>query len=96
MSAKALGIEAERGRIAAGQFADLTIVDGHPDVKISDIEKTFAVFRNGGEVNVAALRATAASHKPVDLSTVKIPAEIDRMESSDGRDFAGHASGGQL
>jgi imidazolonepropionase-like amidohydrolase len=84
-SARALGIEAERGRIAAGQFADIVIVDGHPEANISDIEKTFAVFRDGEQLDPAALRAA----KPTDIPARRISADIDTFESIDGRTLLG-------
>lgn len=86
-SAKALGIEAERGRIAAGQFADLVIVDGRPETIIADIEKTFAVFRDGQLLDPAGLRAAAA--RATELPARKVAADVDNMESTSGRTLLG-------
>jgi hypothetical protein len=88
-SARALGIDSERGAIAEGSFADLVIVDGHPDLNIADIEKTFAVFRDGKQLDLAALRARIASPEPTLIPAKTIPALIDRMESPDGRTLLG-------
>lgn len=51
VSAKALGVDKERGSIAAGKLADLVLVDGAPERDIRDIEKTSRVWLAGREIN---------------------------------------------
>ena len=46
-AASALGLGLQLGRIAAGSFADLVIVDGDPLADIGDALNVVAVVRNG-------------------------------------------------
>ncbi len=88
-SAKALGIEAERGTLAPGKFADIVILDGHPEKNINDIEKTSAVFRDGEMLNLGALKAAIAATEPTRIPLRQIPAVVDTMERTDGRTALG-------
>jgi len=46
-SAQVIGVEAERGVVAAGKLADLILVDGDPSVQIGDISKVTLVMKGG-------------------------------------------------
>lgn len=46
-SAIATRLDAEKGSIAPGKIADLVIVDGNPDINITDIGNTVMVFKYG-------------------------------------------------
>ena len=52
-SAHVIGVDGERGVIAAGKLADLILVDGDPSVSIADINKVDLVMK-GGRVYDAA------------------------------------------
>jgi imidazolonepropionase-like amidohydrolase len=85
VSARALGLDGERGTIAAGKLADLVLVDGRPDERIDDIEKTARVFLGGAELDPHALEAAIQSKEPASLPVHAIPRAIDNMERTDGR-----------
>lgn len=85
-SAKTLGVEAQRGTIAAGKVADMVLIDGQPDRTIADIGKTARVFLNGAEVDLKELQADIQSGKPTTPFPVRtLPAAIDDFERTDGR-----------
>jgi imidazolonepropionase-like amidohydrolase len=46
-AAKFLGIAKENGTIAVGKKADLVLIDGDPESRISDVRNTEIVFKNG-------------------------------------------------
>lgn len=46
-SAIAIRLDSEKGSIAPGKIADLVIVDGNPDINITDIGNTVMVFKYG-------------------------------------------------
>ena len=52
-SARVIGVDGERGVIAAGKLADMILVDGDPSVSIADINKVDLVMK-GGRVYDAA------------------------------------------
>jgi hypothetical protein len=85
VSARALGAGAQRGAIAPGMLADLVLIDGRPDEKIADIEKTSRVFLNGVEFNPRALEAAIQAPAQTPLPVTRVPALIDDIERSDGR-----------
>jgi hypothetical protein len=84
VSAHALGMDAERGTIAAGKLADLVLIDGRPDERIGDIEKTARVFLGGAELDPQALEAAIQAKEPTALPVHAIPRAIDDMERTDG------------
>ena len=55
--AKALGIFAEVGSIAAGKRADLVLIKGNPAAKISDLRQVVTVFKDGVGYDSAKLAA---------------------------------------
>jgi imidazolonepropionase-like amidohydrolase len=85
VSARALGVNTERGAIAPGKVADLVLIDGRPDEKISDIEKTRRVFLNGVEFDPRKLEAAIQDPAQTSLPLRRVPSLIDDMERSDGR-----------
>ena len=46
-SAHVVGVDYERGLIAAGKLADMILIDGDPTADISDIHKVVAVIKGG-------------------------------------------------
>jgi imidazolonepropionase-like amidohydrolase len=46
-SAHVIGVDHERGVIAAGKLADMILIDGDPTVDISDIHKVAVVIKGG-------------------------------------------------
>jgi imidazolonepropionase-like amidohydrolase len=82
-SARAAGLDGDRGTIAPGKLADLLLVDGQPDQKIADIEKTAAVFLGGKQLDLAALKSSIASRELTPLPVSSVPARIDDMENAD-------------
>ncbi len=85
VSARALAVDADRGTIAAGKLADLVLIDGRPDERIGDIEKTARVFRGGTELDLHALESAIQSKPPTPLPVHEMPPAIDDMERTDGR-----------
>ena len=85
ISARALGVDSERGAIVPGKIADLVLIDGRPDEKITDIEKTRRVFLNGVEYDPRKLEAAIQDPAPTQLPVRHIAALVDDMERSDGR-----------
>jgi hypothetical protein len=89
VSARALGVEKQRGTIAPGMTADLVLIDGRPDQNIGDIEKTARVFFNGAELDVKALEAGIQTAAPTPLPAHGVPPIVDDMERADGRTALG-------
>ena len=85
VSARALGVQEERGTIAPGMTADLVLIDGRPDQNIGDIEKTGRVFFNGVELDVKPLEAAIQTDAPTPLPAQKVNPVVDGMERADGR-----------
>ena len=46
-SAQVIGVDKDRGVIAAGKLADMILVDGDPSVNISDINRVHTVIKGG-------------------------------------------------
>lgn len=89
-SAKAIGVEGERGTIAVGKLADLVLVEGSPHRQIEDIERLRFVFLGGQEVDRMALAKGIASSELTPLPARKLKAAlIDDMEREDGRSSIG-------
>ena len=85
VSARAIGVESQRGAIAPGKVADMVLIDGRPDEKIADIEKTSRVFLNGVEFDPRALEAAIQAPAQTALPVTRVAALIDNMERTDGR-----------
>jgi imidazolonepropionase-like amidohydrolase len=85
VSARALAVDRDRGTIAPGKLADLVLIDGRPDERIGDIEKTARVFLGGAELDPHALESAIQSKAPTPLPIHEIPPVIDDMERTDGR-----------
>ncbi len=64
VSARAIGVDGQRGVIAPGKVADLVLIDGRPDENIADIEKTSRVFLNGVEFDPRALEEPRSKPPP--------------------------------
>jgi imidazolonepropionase-like amidohydrolase len=84
-SARALGVDAERGTIAAGKTADLVLVDGRPDERIADIENTRRVFLGGVEVALPELEKAIQAPEMTALPARSVAPLVDDMERADGR-----------
>jgi imidazolonepropionase-like amidohydrolase len=46
-SAQVIGVDGERGTIAAGKLADLILVDGDPSSRITDLHGVRVVIKGG-------------------------------------------------
>lgn len=82
-SARAAGLDRDRGTIAPGKLADLLLVAGQPDQNISDIEQTAAVFLGGKEQDLPALTKAIGSRDLTPLPVHPAPSRIDDMENPD-------------
>ncbi len=85
VSARALGVEKDRGTIQPGMTADLVLVKGDPDRNIAAIEHTDRVFLGGKELNIQALQAAIQDKAMTPLPSQTLPALVDDMERADGR-----------
>jgi imidazolonepropionase-like amidohydrolase len=56
-SAQVIGVDRERGVIAAGKLADMILVDGDPTANILDINKLHAVIKGGKVFDPARIEA---------------------------------------
>ncbi len=56
-AARVMHRDGELGSVAAGKLADLIIVDGHPEQRISDIRRVMYVMKDGRVYDPAALYA---------------------------------------
>jgi hypothetical protein len=54
-SAQVMGVDGNRGVIAAGKFADMVLIDGDPAKDIGDIRKVATVFKAGKVYDPAAI-----------------------------------------
>jgi imidazolonepropionase-like amidohydrolase len=84
-SARALGLEKERGTIAPGMAADVVLIKGAPHERISDIRNTARVFLAGREIEREALLRDLGSEALTPIPAVKTPHRIDDFQSPDGR-----------
>jgi imidazolonepropionase-like amidohydrolase len=78
VSARAMGLDGQRGTIAPGKQADLVLVEGRPDEQIADLKKTRRVFAGGKE------------YDPGNVDSPPLPVRaagelVDDMERTDGR-----------
>ena len=85
VSARVVGVDADRGTIVVGKAADLVLVDGRPDERIVDIEKTRRVFLGGVEVALPELEKAIQSPEMTVLPAHSVDALVDDMERTDGR-----------
>ena len=60
-AARALGVDADVGRIAEGQIADLVLLDADPLADIANTRKIWRVIQGGRVVDRDALRSAAAT-----------------------------------
>ncbi|HKP16500.1 MAG TPA: amidohydrolase family protein, partial [Gemmatimonadaceae bacterium] len=60
-AARALGVDADVGRIAVGKIADLVLLDADPLVDIANTRKIWRVVQGGRVVDRDALRSAAAA-----------------------------------
>ncbi|HZF94185.1 MAG TPA: amidohydrolase family protein [Allosphingosinicella sp.] len=85
VSAGILRRDAQHGRVAPGQRADLILVGGRPDHRIEDIYDVRRVFVGGREVALAPLRQLIASDAPSSLPVHRMAGPIDTGARPDGR-----------
>jgi len=85
VSAGILRQGADRGRIAAGQRADLFLVAGRPDRRIEDLYEVRRVFLAGREVALAPLRRLLDSDEFTPLPAHRMAGPIDTGARTDGR-----------
>ena len=85
VSARVLALDAERGTIAAGKTADLLLVAGRPDERITDIENTRYVFLGGAEVALSELETALQAPQMTALPARTVGPVVDDMERTDGR-----------
>ena len=58
-----MGVNKDRGVIAAGKLADMIIVDGDPTKNIRDLGKITTVIKGGKVYDPAAMRKRLASRR---------------------------------
>ena len=85
LSARAMGLDAQRGTIAAGKAADLILVEGRPDERIADLSKTRRVFLAGVEYDPREVQASVESKDLTPLPVRAVAELVDDMERADGR-----------
>ncbi|MBI4874695.1 MAG: amidohydrolase family protein [Acidobacteria bacterium] len=84
-SARAIGVEADRGTIAAGRAADLLLVQGAPHENLADLARISRVFVNGREIGRDALRRSIHSAEPTPMTARAVAPLLDDFERPDGR-----------
>ena len=80
-SARALGVESDRGTVAPGKLADLLLVEGEPHRRIEDVERVSRVFLGGRELDRARLARDIASAELTPLAALAVPEKVDDFES---------------
>lgn len=85
VSAKAIGVNDERGTIAPGKLADLVIVDGAPHRDIEDIDRIERVILGGKEINRGQLAASIADPAFQPIRPIPAPLLLDDFQRADGR-----------
>jgi hypothetical protein len=80
VSARALAVDGQRGTIAAGKIADLVLVEGRPDERISDVMKTRRVFLGGNELSPKELEKAIQSKEMTPLPVQRAGPAIDDVE----------------
>ncbi|MGY0558308.1 amidohydrolase family protein [Lysobacter sp. A421] len=84
VSAAAMGLQNDRGRIAKGQRADLLLVDGKPWQDIADIKRLSHVWLNGQLVHGPGVQVPASNSRLYPESTAIGPL-VDDFERADQR-----------
>lgn len=84
-SAMVMGLEGDRGTIAAGKRADIVLVDGRPWADIADVYKVDRVFVDGKLVSGAGAPPLPGSNQSNRLPSVAVPALLDDFERKDRR-----------
>lgn len=79
-SAKAIGVDKERGAIEPGKLADLVLIQGAPHEHIEDLRKISAVWVGGKRQDLAKLRSEIATEEPTPIKPSAAKALIDDME----------------
>lgn len=80
VSAKALGVDKDRGSIAPGKLADLVLVDGAPQRDIQDIEKTSRVWLAGREIDREQLAHEIEAPAMTPVPTLRPQESLDDFE----------------
>jgi imidazolonepropionase-like amidohydrolase len=83
-SAKAIGLDADRGTIEKGKRADLVLIKGAPWVSIGDVRKTDRVFIDG-KLTFGPGAVIPAANSMTSMPSVPVKAKIDDFERADGR-----------
>jgi len=80
VSAKALGVDKDRGSIEPGKLADLVLVDGSPQKDIKDIEKTSQVWLAGREIDRQQLSREITAPEMSPVPALHAPELLDDVE----------------
>ena len=85
VNAQLLGVSKDYGTIEVGKIADLLLVEGKPDVTISEIENTRRVWLAGKEVDLPAIQAAIKTEQLTPLPAHPVPSLVFDAERKDGR-----------
>jgi imidazolonepropionase-like amidohydrolase len=83
-SAKAVGIDGDRGSIEVGKRADLILVDGRPHERIEDLEKVDTVVLDGKILELKDLHDLVKSSEPSRIPAKPVAALLDDFEAANG------------